>query len=395
MTEMGLEMWPLSLSLVMMCPLALWLGGDCEDLDPTIYPGSRLGIEAPNTGAVTDYNCDNQIACLDVGCNSIPDLLTVPLTGDSELIQEDGSVVTLSGLSNIRLAAKVPLQDDRYARVLTLQGEPCVSTWLTITMDVGAPEVSSLSVSSVQGQKVLFDDVDNDGVSDIIVIAGYGADNGMNCPTEPNIQYFKMQLQNSSYGPDLWRVHQTADFVGIQGVDAQVVDIDANGNLDLVLCSYQNDSVQLETSSILYDAFAGSSGQSLELDVEGCRSIEVLDWDDDGALDVVMAGDEGQHIFRGADDYEPTELSDEASQRILLKDIDGNGQDELIFVPLDNLSDTLLMYWNGDSAQGILGRKLCQSKSRVADSDLYPLFDLSKSNGNTLQYCGALLRGGR
>ena len=52
------------------------------------------------------------------------------------------------------------------------------------------------SVSSVQGQKVLFDDVDND-VSDIIVIAGYGADNGMIFPTEPNIQYFKMQLQNS------------------------------------------------------------------------------------------------------------------------------------------------------------------------------------------------------
>ncbi|MGC6507236.1 MAG: putative metal-binding motif-containing protein [Myxococcota bacterium] len=335
------------------------LDGDCDDFDLTIFPGSRLGIEAPNSGFSVDINCDNLVACTDMGCNAIPDLWSSPMVGFSQLLQEDGQLAVLSGLSDVLLAEKVPLLDDNHARILALNGNACVSNWLTITMDINAPEVSSLGVSSVQAQQVLIQDIDADGVSDIVVISGFGADNAMNCPTNPNVQYYKMGLQSTGFGPDLWQVQQSADVVDIQGVSGDIVDIDGNGTLDLVLCSHQNDFAELETSQILYDAFSGASGQSLELGVTGCRSINTLDWDNDGALDVVMAGDNGQHVFLNSNNYAPEFLSSEASQLVMVMDGDANGQDDVLFVPHSETESNLFIYTNGNSSPQLLGVENC------------------------------------
>ena len=168
-------------------------------------------------------------------------------------------------------------------------------------------------------------------------------------------------------------MHQTGNYTGIQGVDAKLADLDGNGTLDMVLCTHQNELADPESSQILYDAFAGPSGPSVELAVPGCRDIEIMDWDNDGATDIVMAGDSGQHLFRSANDFEPELLDSTASQQVMVMDADANGQDDLLFVPLDETEGALYVFRNGsDSLQSLSIENCTNPETEWLNEDSYP-----------------------
>jgi hypothetical protein len=236
---------------------------------------------------------------------------------------------------------------------------------------------------SVPGYSVpSYMDWNNDGKKDLIVGEGSGSYAGkvrvyLNEGTASNPQFSSYFFAQSN-GSDL-----TCPGSGCLGVFPRVVSWDGDGRKDL-LAGQSNGTIKIfmNTGSDSVPTFdtgtllqVGAAGSKVNIDVGSRATATVLDWDNDGAKDLVIGALDGRiHLFinEGTDtapdflvetfaqeDGSPLVVSPSRSSPAIL-DLDGDSKKDLL---TGNTNGQLLLYSNvgTDSNPLFLGYSLVES----------------------------------
>lgn len=286
-----------------------FVGGDCNDSDPTIHPG------APETCDDVDQDCDGD---LDDGQG--PD--TVWFRDD------DGDGF---GLDDDTVTACAP--PDGYASLggdcldEDLEGQSAAAVFPgSTTVEVPFDGIDS----NCDGEDQCVD-LDCNGLPDIVV-PNHSREGGAR--SVPSVVHFDGGAGGS----------MSLSFQGVRAIAAD--DLDGDGYLDIVVASEGSDA-SAEVPSVIRWGGPPTDPSRFEqttlLATSGARDVVVDDLDADGHLDIVFANhhdNEGRLDIEsvvywgratGFDDSRATPLPTHGATDVLVDDIDGDGQPDIVF----------------------------------------------------------------
>lgn len=366
----------------------VFIGGDCDDSDETIYPYSTNGIEDPVLNSIVDINCDGIVACLDVGCDGVSEIWQPQLNGLSYYMTvDDGPLqnIPFQDAKEISYSAEVPLQQDNYGRSFVVSNtNDCTGDAGTIKMWGAGPHLVNFNVQSSQTKKVVFFDSNSDSVTDALIVNGYGPNDDLSCG-DPIIQFLEMELTSSTETEsEMDWLPSRAVFFDTQGVDAVVGDFNMDGTPDMALCQYQNDMGQEINSTFIYSILDPATVTHSTIPISYCRGVDILHWDEDAQDDIVIASETGQYLLTSSSGYVPQLLSATPSTWVIVSDIDNNGQEDIVFGPMGISGTTINVYRNGgysaDDDINIIG---CDTPEvLLLDEDIYPELVCPYSEGS-------------
>jgi hypothetical protein len=276
---------------------------DCDDGDPSVYPGSHAA-EVPGDGV--DQDCDGLDACTDLNCDGWPDVVIPSAWGVG------GSVA---------------------------------DTMIFFGPFSPAGAAGSKALVSNRGSGLYAGDLDGDGYVDVVV----GGDPG-------TAGYDTFVYWGGPSGPAETVTQLYSD--GVYEICA--ADLDGDGAMELVLTCHGtvgNPSVD----SLLYWYRGGYSlANTTPLPTHFGRGCAIRDLDGDGMQDIVLVNqydetsyDISSYIYWGRSEWSEkgrTELETHAGTRVYPADLDGDGDDDLVLLNLftgtgDYTVGTYL-YWN-------------------------------------------------
>ncbi len=240
----------------------------------------------------------------------------------------------------------------RYHRKLTLSAR---TMKLLTSMNLFLFLFTVMNVTAVSGEATFADpitvysgptttvqwgDINEDGIEDLLIIEGGRHSGGINSRI---LAWFE--------GPD-WTQHDIAPTIGPFTGDSDLVDVDGDGDLDVVV-AVDSHSGQSSMDAVYWYENTGNYNQDwpqhvIEMDVPNAFHIgdlETGDVDGDGKLDVVV-----RHLstFRfvvyfqnSADNWEARRLDTRHREGLAVADLDQNGRADIIgngyilFAPLD------------------------------------------------------------
>ena len=260
---------------------------DCDDDEPDAYPGSTV-TEVPGDGI--DQDCDGLDRCTDFTCDGLPDLVI-------GTYREDGDTET-----EVRV---FPGSGDR--------------TFATIAKE----RLPSDTVLDLAGH-----DFDEDGYVDLIWASGDTSGEGA--------------VSLAFGGPDGLSAARRLSLVAHRPQKLAVVDLDLDGDLDLVVASSRMGAGGLRTTtSYVYVNDGAGAFTPTGLPTVGATDVKVADLDQDGWIDLVFCNERGDvpgqpflatsTIYwsgTGGADFKPsrfTALPTASCSGIDLGDADGDG----------------------------------------------------------------------
>jgi len=170
------------------------------------------------------------------------------------------------------------------------------------------PGFQAQTTGDIYGQVKVFDDIDGDGKKDVV----FGA-------TDGQIHVYSANGKEIMAG--LWPKHTGGPILA----DVNVADLDGDGKKDVLVGSYDGKVYALNTWG--KEKWAVDTRGTIQL-----SAPEVGDMDQDGKLDVLIGSRSGK-IFRiDADGRVVWEvpMSSKVSSRVVLVDLDGDGNKELV-----------------------------------------------------------------
>jgi len=209
---------------------------DCDDSDPTAYPGS-LETEVPFDGV--DQDCDGDDFCSDLDCDGLPDVV-LPWYGASD---------DLARPVQLLLSGGVRFQEHE--------------------VEVGDGGFAGVAASA---------DVDADGYPDVIVGVAAGSEGDLSTVSQVLFGPFlevsgvidpssQMDLNTDGAGKIAWG------------------DFDGDGDMDLVLGGIDAASTQVD---IFYGVASGDGDADLSIGASVVAALEVADLDQDGFDDLIV-----------------------------------------------------------------------------------------------------------
>jgi hypothetical protein len=314
-------------------------GGDCDDTDDTVHPYSTQR-EIPFDGV--DNDCDGVDYCTDLDCDGYADLV-VPIQydggypNDSNLFfGRDGYISSSSKTLETgyaRAAASADLDGDGYQDVVFANYDgvdsyqtPSVIYWGSD----GGPKGSAATELMTEGvMDVLIEDFDLDGYPDIAFgtyYDGSGYEGG-------HLVY---------WGPDFSEDERTE----LQGGGSQNIltsDLDGDGYLELIACSYRDSSDYVSDTNIFWGGVTGfSSEEVLTIQTTGCMDAHAEDLNRDGYADLVVASHytgssySTTSVVYWGSELGPTsayrdELPTYGARDVEVADVDQDGWKDLVF----------------------------------------------------------------
>ena len=180
-----------------------------------------------------------------------------------------------------------------------------------------------------QNTGVVIGDFDGDGKSDMAVSMTTGASNG-------TVSVFRNNsvvgnINNSSFAPK-------QDFISINPTALAMADMDGDGKLDLISCSYSNNDVTVLKNTSTVGSISFSTPYTVSLGASGPVGIAVDDLDSDGKPEIVVADNFPGNISIIKNNSTQSGLSFAASVNFtatsqpytpVIVDIDGDGKKEI------------------------------------------------------------------
>jgi len=265
---------------------------DCDDSDPTAYPGS-LATEVPFDG--TDQDCDGNDFCTDLDCDGLPDLV-VPWYGataeeprQAQLLLSGGlrfgeHVFDVGQVGFYGAATAADVDGDGYPDVILAKtrdeaGEPATSSALLYGpfLDDGggiAPAGERSLILDGAG-KLALGDFDADGALDLV--AGGTTTSG----THVDIFY---GVGSTTGSPDF--------SIGVDIVSAlHVADLDQDGFDDLVVCQKPPPFEEWGYALTVYYGTSGglAEGPVMPDALQDCVDVDSGNLDGDAELELVLA----------------------------------------------------------------------------------------------------------
>ena len=285
---------------------------DCEDTDPTAYPGSHA-TEVPGDGV--DQDCDGLDACRDLNCDGWPDIV---------FAQTD--------------------EDEDYH----------IDSWIYFGSDTGYSDADRAGVPTIGGMGVDSGDFDGDGYVDLAFAA---VQDGENREIDSLVYY------NSATGFD--EANRT-ELPTIGCSDPTVADVDQDGWLDVVFSNryrggFPSPDTYSNDSTIYWGGAAGFSvADSHGLPTVGAARSRVADLDGDGHMDLVFANGVTELFFMnesfvywgsngGWSEGDRTELVSIFPEGLAVEDLDGDGDLDVFLTSwmcLIYCDDASRIYWN-------------------------------------------------
>lgn len=364
------------------------LATDCNDDDPDAFPGS-YATEIPGDGL--DQNCDGLDVCVDLTCDTLPDLLVAGY-------ERGGGFAT-----DVRIYASSPdftfpttaaytipahsvadiqtgdLNDSGYIDLVWISGERDGATALTVlygSSDYSVSPVTSLPASHPSAVQLA--DVNDDGLLDIVV-ANYRTD--------------------ASYEIDSYVYLGHADgfsttrrvALPTRGATALAVrDLNGDGAPEIVFCNEQSDhpGQPYRTDSTVY--WGQGSGTPFvatdhtDLATTGCSDVEVGNLNTDALPDIVFAqrrdalgGQTTSRLYLNDGDRfdrTPVDLVSDRATSVDLGDVNGDGLTDLVFgfdYTLGSANGTLSVHLNEGNFGAFSG--VPATGSPITSATAYPI----------------------
>jgi hypothetical protein len=183
---------------------------------------------------------------------------------------------------------------------------------------------------TVGASDVLMQDIDADGHTDVVFAQEYDG-----TTHRVNSTLFRGSADGWSDTPDA-----QFETTGATGVTA--IDVDGDGDLDLVFACYKSASTATD-SMVFYQGDEGfASTPDERLPTKGARAVAAGDIDDDGNVDLVFANsfsggfaEIDSYIYwgmaTGGFDTDPTPVPTMGAEDVALADLDGDGDLDLVF----------------------------------------------------------------
>ncbi len=303
--------------------------GDCDDGDPSAYPGSHA-TETPGDGV--DQDCDGLDACTDLDCDGWTDVV-LPGWGS-------GGDPAWDLADDIAAAppAPSPLVPDAGTAVYRCEDGECALEDLLLLEETGA-------------SSALAEDLDGDGYLDLAV----GIYDHRGTPEGRSRVWWGGP---GGFDPTS---RSMLEAYGVRRLVA--ADLDHDGWMDLVAAVARRNDDSWEASSVVWWGSPSGPADATRLSTPGAQDVAVADLDGDGDLDLAFACARDDTSFsidsyvywneRGFSSSDVTALPTVGASRVLAEDLDADGDTDLFFVAFRGartFRNDSSIYWNESGA---------------------------------------------
>ena len=336
-----------------------WLDDqDCDDADPSVHP---FAIELPLDGV--DQNCDGLDHCLDLNCDSHPDIVfsnsTDGVHGDVHSVVYWGSAGGFSEQSRTELAGwnatwntAADLDGDGYLDVVLSNHhngeEHAIDSYVYWGGPDGVSPIRRTELPTAGAKGVTAADLDGDGRVDLVF------SNGFDGETHRIDSYVYWGTAGG------FSIDDRTDLPTHGAAGNAVADLDGDGYLDIVFANHHDDFMSGIDSTVYWGGADGySEARVTGLPTSMALGVSIADLDGDGHLDLVFSNNHDGETHNtdsvvywggpdGFDSEVRTLLPTSGAVGNEVADLDGDGFPDLVFANHhDDETDAVasIVYW--------------------------------------------------